>query len=690
MTTHDEPPTSERRIGRYVVRSVLGRGSFSEVFLADDPAFERPVAIKLLSEHASCDLELRRRFVRESRFMRAADRQRIATVFDIGEHGTRPYFVMEAFSESLATRIDGLGETRPTIGGILRLVDELADCLIDLKVANLVHRDFKPSNLLIRTATAGAETGQVLGPGERLVVVDLGLAKDVRSSAITLGAGSVGFMAPEQQQPGRSVDHRADLYSATIIVAQLLDAAGIQHPDLDAVIRRGTAPDMNNRFGSAEEWAGSFRAALAQQRDVNNGAEDNSGRIVRLGKSLLPPFVVGAALATAIVGVSVRVFITPGAYEIPTTTPATAEQSDFSVPEAVDNGSGDLPVIPASSVVYSERCLEHSPITALEGQPPGWYVEKRIVRGAHGQPVVIRGVEWPGLNEEQATLSGLDSRPLADLTNQIAMLGFNTIRIPVDPILLADGVKAVAVHPRLNPELASADAITVLDCAVAGAAREGLAIVLALDPARDQTGQRQRGNSTADRDAIAMLSDRYRSWPNVVGIDIGGSADNNGCWSCSAGSIDASAVVDTLEQLESGGSKWLVFTPNPDIPNAIADRVVWASRVDPPSVFDMHADTVDEMIDHMGIKATVVVGLGELPVNRLDRMWMADTLRRLEVQGQFGFVLRSLHSGYDPVGGILAADGFSVKQTTMDEVGRFLTGPFRIEVFIGDTARQGG
>ena len=84
--------------GRYAVERELGRGGMAVVVLAHDATLDRPVAVKLLSESAAADTELRERFLREGRFAAKLAHANVVAVYDTGEDDGKPYIVMECVS----------------------------------------------------------------------------------------------------------------------------------------------------------------------------------------------------------------------------------------------------------------------------------------------------------------------------------------------------------------------------------------------------------------------------------------------------------------------------------------------------------------------------------------------------------------------------------------------------------------
>jgi eukaryotic-like serine/threonine-protein kinase len=196
--------------GRYRLQGVLGHGGMASVYLAQDSALERTVAIKVVSEAFAADGDARRRLVREARLAARLSHPNIVRIYDIEAVDERPYLVLEHVDgPTLAEELGRRGSLPPA--EVARIGRQVSAGLAYAHTAGLVHRDVKSRNLLC----AGDGT---------VKIADFGIARAADSTEITLAGtvlGTASYLAPEQAR-GDPVTSAADVYSLGVVLYELL------------------------------------------------------------------------------------------------------------------------------------------------------------------------------------------------------------------------------------------------------------------------------------------------------------------------------------------------------------------------------------------------------------------------------------------------------------------------------------
>ncbi len=215
----------EEKIGRYLVKSELGRGGMATVFHAYDPSFERDVAIKVLPPAFLHDAQLRTRFEREAKMIALLEHPAIVPVYDFGDDNGQPYIVMRYMAGgSLADRLKsgaiGLEETA-------RIISRLAPALDAAHARGIIHRDIKPGNVLFD------QYGNAF-------LSDFGIARQGQTSSVTITGeniiGTPAYMSPEQVQGDRAMDGRSDIYAMGVLVFQMLTGQAPYQADTPAKV----------------------------------------------------------------------------------------------------------------------------------------------------------------------------------------------------------------------------------------------------------------------------------------------------------------------------------------------------------------------------------------------------------------------------------------------------------------------
>jgi YVTN family beta-propeller protein len=268
-----------RQVGNYRLDCLLGSGGMGEVYKAYDTHRDRYVALKLLPEAFSADPEYLKRFQRESHVAARLREPHVIPIHDFGEIEGRLFIDMRLVD---GTDIGALLETNGPIAPqrAVNLISQVAQALDAAHADHLVHRDVKPSNILVTSS-------------DFVYVVDFGIARPIgaQQTSLTITGATMGtlhYMAPERFV-GRDVDGRADVYSLACVLHECLTGAppfrdkdlpalmyaqlfysppqasmlveGVP-PALDAVIARGMAKDPEGRFQTAGALAAAAREAL--------------------------------------------------------------------------------------------------------------------------------------------------------------------------------------------------------------------------------------------------------------------------------------------------------------------------------------------------------------------------------------------------------------------------------------------
>lgn len=205
--TSDTPP---KTIGRYEIRTELGRGGMATVYRAFDPQVHREVAVKLLPRQFTHDTSFRGRFAREAKIVAALDHPAIVPVLDYGEEGDQPYLVMRLMSGgTLADRLE-LGPI--PLSEIGRILNRVAPALDAAHKRGAIHRDLKPSNILF-------------DQWNEPYIADFGIVKLSESTVSTLSQYAMGtpaYMSPEQIEGKAELDGRSDVYALGVILFEML------------------------------------------------------------------------------------------------------------------------------------------------------------------------------------------------------------------------------------------------------------------------------------------------------------------------------------------------------------------------------------------------------------------------------------------------------------------------------------
>jgi tRNA A-37 threonylcarbamoyl transferase component Bud32 len=194
----------------YRVLQLIERGGMGAVYLAEDQTLQRHVAIKVIHPEFTDDSDYQKRFTREALTVAAFQHPNIVTVHASGWTDGKQYIVMEYVAGGALFEL--MTSTRLTPSTSVALASKLADALAYAHERDVIHRDFKPRNVLLR------ENGTP-------VLSDFGVAKSQATqgsqTAVGLVVGNVRYMAPEQAL-GEAVTDRVDIYSFGLVLHEML------------------------------------------------------------------------------------------------------------------------------------------------------------------------------------------------------------------------------------------------------------------------------------------------------------------------------------------------------------------------------------------------------------------------------------------------------------------------------------
>ncbi|MFO1010581.1 MAG: protein kinase [Planctomycetota bacterium] len=324
------------RLGDFTLVRELGRGSMGVVYLAEQERPRRTVALKLLPVAQAQDPSRAERFRREAATLTKLDHPGIVTMLTYGEErGLLWYAMRYVQGHDLHQEIDRQRRLRsaqatplpllPAFDGseyLPRMLESFCDLLDALQFAHdagVVHRDVKPQNILVD------------GSG-RFFLADFGLARDERFGTLTMtGAvqGTPHYMSPEQAEAAvRAIDHRTDVYSAGVVLYELLclqraftgstqqeillkigtreplPVAAVEHRvprDLAVVCAKSMEKKPANRYASAREFADDLRRFLRHEAILARPPSpiERAGRFLERHRRPVLAAALGAALLAA-------------------------------------------------------------------------------------------------------------------------------------------------------------------------------------------------------------------------------------------------------------------------------------------------------------------------------------------------------------------------------------------------------
>jgi serine/threonine protein kinase/Tfp pilus assembly protein PilF len=313
----------EENISHYRIIEKLGAGGMGDVYLAEDTALDRKVALKFLPMLAAQDRQRMGRFLQEARAAAALHHGNIAHVYEIVEAAGKSFIAME-YVEGQTLDFKILGRLLGT-DDIVRIGSEIADALDEAHSKSIIHRDIKPSNISI--TSNGHVKVLDFGLAKVRATSSQGVASDLPTQPKTrpdLVLGTVEYMSPEQAL-GRELDHRTDIFSLGVVLyematgrrpftgdsaTEIIDHIGHAQPEaisrfnydipaeLERIIRKCLEKDRERRYQSAREL---FIDLQNLQRDsvmTHTGpSEKTAPKQVKRRRTVLAVAVVVALLA---------------------------------------------------------------------------------------------------------------------------------------------------------------------------------------------------------------------------------------------------------------------------------------------------------------------------------------------------------------------------------------------------------
>jgi serine/threonine protein kinase len=277
VRTGEQRHTSGGQVfGRYRLIELVGRGGMGEVWRTYDTVTERVVALKVLPTQYADDPVFQERFRREARAAAALDEPHVVPIYDYGEIDGRLFVSMRLIKGHDLESILSSGAI-PTERAV-RIIDQIASALHAAHQVHLIHRDVKPSNILVTDE-------------DFAYLIDFGIVRAAEQTGLTSASAVIGtwaYMAPERMTTAQC-DARADIYALACVLYECLTSrqpfpgdslesqigghltlppprASEQHPEvpaqLDAVIATGMAKNPDDRYATARELARAASSAL--------------------------------------------------------------------------------------------------------------------------------------------------------------------------------------------------------------------------------------------------------------------------------------------------------------------------------------------------------------------------------------------------------------------------------------------
>jgi WD40 repeat protein len=406
-----------RKVGRFDLLEAVGQGSFGTVFRARDPELDRIVAVKVPRGGGLAGRQELARFLREARSAAQLRHPSIVSIHEVGEAAGVPYIVSDFVHGS--TLADLLSARRLPFRESAELVAAVADALHYAHECGVVHRDVKPSNILI-------------GPDGRPCVMDFGLAKrDAGEITMTIEGqvlGTPAYMSPEQAGgEGHAVDGRTDVYSLGVVLYQMLTGElpfrgtrrRVMHQvlnddprpprslndaiprDLETIALKAMAREPGRRYATARDLAEDLRRWLLGE-PIRARPTGRLGRALLwakrrpaaaglLGVSALAVLALGGLVVGAVFNAQLRDL--NGKLEAARVTAVESKEAEAEQRKKAEEARGEAERARGeaqltsyfSSISHADRALQNNNVAAAQRQ-------------LKACPEHLRGWEWRHLN----------------------------------------------------------------------------------------------------------------------------------------------------------------------------------------------------------------------------------------------------------------------------------------------------